>query len=288
MESLNVLIDKKSKGIYDITKNDYFLRKLFDYLSKKKKLDIIKYNKKIQKRINIDINDFKQFSEKYSSIEIEIIPAKKKYGKFININKGYEIFYHIYFNNNNEEIKRNYLNKNETIKKIKVIIDYQVKSFENLFDCCECIESIFFKKFIRNNIHNMNGMFHLCSSLKDINLSNFNTNNVIDMNHMFYYCSSLKEINVSNFNTNNVTNMSHMFSFCSSLKELNISNFNTNNVTNMWGMFYECSSMKELNLSNLNINNETDMGCMFWGCSFPFKKKIKALYKNLKEEVFDI
>jgi len=287
MESLNVSNNKKSKDIYDNTKNDYFLIELFDYLSEKKKLDILKYNKKIQKRININVNDFKQFSEKYSSIEIEITPANKKYGKFININKGCEIFYHIFFNNNNEETKRNYLNKNETIKKIKVIIDYQVKSLENLFDCCECIESIYFKKFYRNNIYNMNGMFHLCSSLKDINLSNLNTNNVIDMNHMFYYCSSLKELNVSNFNTNNVTNMSHMFSFCSSLKELNVSNFNTNNVTNMWGMFYECSSMKELNLSNFNINNATNMGCMFWGCPFAFKRKIRAQYKNIKEEVFD-
>ena len=38
---------------------------------KKKSLDIIKYNKNIQKRINISIKDYKEYSEIYSSIEIE-------------------------------------------------------------------------------------------------------------------------------------------------------------------------------------------------------------------------
>ena len=38
---------------------------------------------------------------------------------------------------------------------IKIIINYQVKSFENLFRDCNCIESINFKKFYKNNINNM-------------------------------------------------------------------------------------------------------------------------------------
>ena len=48
---------------------------------------MIKYNKNIKNRINININDYKEYSEKYSSIEIYIKPVKNKYGKFININK---------------------------------------------------------------------------------------------------------------------------------------------------------------------------------------------------------
>ena len=43
------------------------------------------------------------------------------------------MYYHIYFDDNKEEIKRNYLNKNEKIKIIKIIMDYHVKSFEKLF-----------------------------------------------------------------------------------------------------------------------------------------------------------
>ena len=247
----------ESKDILKNLKNDYFLQKLFHNLLKKKSLNIIKYNKNIKKRINISIKDYKEYSEIYSSIEIEIKPVNDKYGEFINFDEGDEKYYHIYFNDNKEEIKRNYLNKNDNVSKlfndnkeeikrndlnendnvskIKIIIDYQVKSFHELFDSCECIEYINFKKFYRNNINNMGSMF--------------------------YKCSSLKELNLSNFNTNNVTNMGYMFSGCSSLKDLNLSNFNTNNVTYM--------------------------GYMFSGCSDQFKNKIRTEYKNIKEEAFN-
>ena len=68
---------------------------------------------------------------------------------------------------------------------IKIKIDYQVKSFKGLFEGYNCIESIFFKQFYRNNITDMSYMFSGCSSLKELNLSNFNTDNVTNMNYMF-------------------------------------------------------------------------------------------------------
>ena len=138
--------------------------------------------------------------------------------KCIHIDDDELEFYHIYFDNNKKEKKRNYLKENENIKAIKVIIDYNEISFEKLFMECEYIESIYFKKFYRNDIENMSSMFARCSSLKELNLSNFKTNNVTDMSYMFYECSSLKEINLSNFNTDNVIDMGYMFSSCSSLK----------------------------------------------------------------------
>ena len=100
-------------------------------------------------------------------------------------------------------------------QKIKIIIDYQDKSFRELFYECKSIKSINFKKFYRNNITNMSWMFSDCSSLKELNLTNFNTNNVNDMSYMFNLCSSLKELKLTNFNTNNVKDMSYMFSNCS-------------------------------------------------------------------------
>ena len=277
---------KESKDIFKNLKNDYFLQILFNYLFKKKSLEIIKYNKNIKNRINIRIKEYKEYSEMYSSIEIEIKPVKNKYGKFVNIKKENEKYYHIYFNDNEEEIKRNYLNKNENVSKIKIIIDYQIKSFKGLFKNSGCIEYIYFKKFIRNNINNMSYMFFECSSLEELNLSNFKTNNVSNMGFMFFRCSSLKELNLSNFNTDNVTNMRAMFYECYSLKELNLSNFNTNNDTDIRGMFYECTSLEELNLSNFNFNNVNDMRDMFYGCSEQFQNKIKAKYKKIKEETF--
>ena len=118
-------------------------------MTKMKKLQIVKYNKRIQNRLNLDVNDYKEYCE----IEIEIIPTKDIYGTFININENDKLYYHIYFNDNKEEIKNKYeIDEQDKVKKIKIIIDYQVKSFKELFIECECIESINFKKFYRNNV----------------------------------------------------------------------------------------------------------------------------------------
>ena len=105
-------------------------------------------------------------------------------------------------------MKGNYTNKEEKIKIVNIKIDYQIISFEALFKECYCIESIYFKKFYRNNINNMGYIFYECSSLKKINFYNFNTDNVTNMRGMFSGCSSLKELNLNNFNTINVINMS--------------------------------------------------------------------------------
>ena len=102
-----------------------------------------KYNKNIKNTINISINDYKEYFEIYSSIEIEIKPAKNKYSKFIHISKNDEIYYHIYFDNDKEEIKRTYLKENDQIKTIKIIIDCQIKSFEMLFYSCKCIRFLY-------------------------------------------------------------------------------------------------------------------------------------------------
>ena len=212
----------------------------------------MKYNKKLQKRLNLSINDYKEY---YQSIEIELKIAEDKYGEFINIPDEEKEYYHIYFNNSNEEIKRNYLNENDKDKTIKIIIDYQIKSFKKLFYNCKCIDSIYFKKFYRNNITDMCLMFHDCFSLKELNFSNFVTDSITDMSGMFSGCSSLKELNLSNFNTINVTNMSGMFDGCSSLIELNLTNFNTNNVTHMIWMFNGCPDtlIKKIKKQNKNL-----------------------------------
>ena len=203
----------KPNPILENIKSDYFLQKLYDIMPKKKKLEIVKYNKKVQNRLNLGVKDYKEYSE----IEIEIITIKGGYGKFININEKDKLYYHIYFNDNKEEIKNKYKidYEGDKVTKIKIIIDYQIKSFNSLFKWCECIESINFKKFYRNNITNMSYMFYGCWSLKELNLINFNTSNVIDMSFMFCKCLSLKELNLTNFNTNNVNNMWSMFLGCS-------------------------------------------------------------------------
>ena len=250
-------------------KSIFIVKKILSHLIKNKSLKIIKYNKQLQRRLNLSINDYKEYSQLYSSIEIELKldDSQKIYNRnFINIFGKEKDYYHIYFDNSNEEIKRNYLEENEKVNIIKIIIDYQVKSIKELFYDCKYISSIFFKKFYRN-INDISFMFSRCYLLKEINLSNFNTENISDMKYMFDNCLSLKELNLSNFNTDNITNMSGMFNGCSSLKEINLSNFNTNNVTDMSNMFYGCSSLEKLNISNFNTNNVINMKYMFSECS---------------------
>ena len=203
IKSINYLKNIKSKVI---------LKKIFDYIQRNKSLEIIKNNSNIQKRLNININDYKP-------ILIEIIPIPNKYGKFINIKKEDKKYFHIYFNDNKEEIERTVLNGGDKVSKINVVIDYQVNSFKELFQDC-FIESINFKNFYRNNITDMSWMFAGCSLLKELKLNNFNTNNVTNMSGMFCGSSSLKELNLNNFNTNNVTNMSGLFYGCYELKKL--------------------------------------------------------------------
>ena len=189
IENLNLI---KPNNKFINIKSDYFLRKLFGIMQTRISLKIIKCNINIQKRMNININNYKDFFEKFSSIELEIIPIQNKYGPFINIKEENKKYFHIYFNDNKAEIKKTELNKEDKVSKINIIIDYQIESFEKLFYNCECIESINFKKFNRNNVTNMDGMFLGCSSLKKLDLSNFNTNNATNMFGMFCGCSSLK------------------------------------------------------------------------------------------------
>jgi len=264
--SKEVLNKAKARNKLEDLKSDFFLRKLFNNLSEVKKLELIRYNKKLKQTLGININHYKINSEIYSSIEIEIIPKPNKIGNFIipfgisNVD--------IYFNDNkNEKIQRIYISRKDKVTKINITINYLFDRFRQLFEDCKCIQSINFKKFYRTNITDMYGMFYGCSSLQEIHFNGFKTDNVIIMREMFSYCSSLKKLNLSSFNTNNVKDMELMFHHCSSLKELNLSNFNTSNVGNMIGMFSYCSSLEEINLTNFNTSNVGDMFGMFSYCS---------------------
>ena len=84
-------------------KSDYFIQKFFGYMSERKSLETIRYNKSIQKRRGININHYKDYFETKTSIELDIIPMKGEYGKFININEEDKKYFHIYFNDNKKK-----------------------------------------------------------------------------------------------------------------------------------------------------------------------------------------
>ena len=66
-------IKMKSKNILINIKSDYFIRKVFDNIKKIKILNIIKYYRKLQELLNYNINNYKEYSELYSSIKIGMI-----------------------------------------------------------------------------------------------------------------------------------------------------------------------------------------------------------------------
>ena len=284
------LNENKSKTKFDDIKSNYIFKIIFNFLHKKKLLEINKYNKKSQKRLNLTLNNYKEGSRIFSSIEIEIKPVKGLYGEFINISKEEEIYYHIYFNNSKVEQKKYEIKEEDKVTKIKIKIDYQITSFERLFNNCKIIESIFFTKFYRKNIIDMSWMFVGCSSLKELSLSNVITENVTNMSRMFLGCRGLEEINISNFNTTNVTDMCFMFSGCASLKEINVSNFNVNNVIDMSGMFFDCTFLEKIYLFDIIPKKTKDMSYMFAKCyslnDLKFNKFIKQNQNINNREIF--
>ena len=234
------------RGDLDDIRSVYILKYIFEYVSEIKLLKLIKNSHKKQSRLDISLNNYIRFSEISSSIEIDITPANNKYGQFINIMKNDEEYFRIYFNNDEKEIKRSFIEEKENITNIKVIINHKVKSFCGLFQNIKCIKSINFTKYYRNNVGNMSNMFAFCSSLKEINITNYGANNIKNMSKMFSNCLSLNKVTLSNFNTENLSDFSKMFLGCKSLKEVNFVNFNVNNVVNLSYMFSECLALKKL------------------------------------------
>ena len=245
----------------DNIKSIYILKTIIQNLSKRRYLHLIIHNKKLQNKLNISIDNYIKY---YNQIEIEIIPDKKKMickEEFIRIRDEIDkSFYHIYFNDENKEIERNYLTKDEDVSKIKVLIDMEVKSIEALFSGCYCIKEIKFIKF---------------------NRTDFN-----DFRYMFNDCKYLKYIYIKKLKTNNVENMDNMFNSCKSLKKLDLSNFITDKVKSMRYMFKSCSSLKELNISSFKFNKSTDVEYMFSYCPTKLKKEIKNKYKDINYNAF--
>ena len=271
-------------------RSNYILKKIFNNLKQTVLLNIIRYNKELKNRSDKNIN---HYIKEYSKIKIELIPMEFESGKFINIEKEYKPYIHIYFNDKKVEEKRNYIKENDKISKIKIEIDNEVKSLSKLFEDCKCLKIINFIKFDIQDVEDMSFMFNRCWSLKKINFTKFKTNNVLNMSYMFSECSELREIDFTKFNTNKVTNMSYMFNRCSSLKELDLSNFNTNNVLDMSHMFYICSSLEKINLSNFDTKNTNNLSYMFYGCSSlkqldisNFSTKDSTIILNLFENCF--
>jgi len=75
-KEIKKLNQNKQKNKFINLKSDYILKRLFGYIQARISLKMIKCNINIQKRLNININNYKDFSINFSSIELEIIQFK--------------------------------------------------------------------------------------------------------------------------------------------------------------------------------------------------------------------
>ncbi len=85
-------IEEKKKKILRDIKSIYIIKGIFSYINYKQKLDLISYNKQLQKIIGVDINDYKKTSGIYRIIE------KNGKGREYLLNKNRLIFEGEYVN----------------------------------------------------------------------------------------------------------------------------------------------------------------------------------------------
>ena len=99
----------KNTNTYKKIKSNYILKEIFDNLSEKKLLKIIKVNKNIQKCLNKGLKYYKNFYERIE-IELELLKKATYPNTFINYQKKNENYFHIYFDNDmKKKSKKNLL-----------------------------------------------------------------------------------------------------------------------------------------------------------------------------------
>ena len=81
------------------------LKNILNILDERKLLKLIKVNKILMNKMDIDIEDYKNFSGLYSTIEIEIIPVKDYKGTVFITSNDYKDFIEIEKNKNNIILK---------------------------------------------------------------------------------------------------------------------------------------------------------------------------------------
>ena len=288
--------------MYKNISSKYILRLVITgYLRKKFCFKLVQHNKNIQRIIDINLKDYKEYyKRRFFRTEMEITTISKlepdvKYF-FIKMFENKE-YYHIYFDNdNNTQIKRNYITYKDKVKKITIKIDMEFKSLRGLFSNCTAIKEFKFTKFNRDDFTDITELFYGCENLEKIDLQKFKAPNLTKMNWVFSRCKYLRELNILNFDTSKVTEMINIFSGCYILNKLEF-NFNTESVTNMKGMFYKCKSLTEIDVSKFNTEGVTNFQEMFFGCinlnylnirSFKLLKKdqkISGMFQQCKEDL---
>ena len=139
----------EKENIFNNIKSKFIIKIIFKNIKKEKYYNIIRYNQKIQNRLNIGLIDYKKLSQKNNCIEIffskETVINKDTFKFIWNSN-----CYHFY--NDDEELDFNSKN-NITVSRINLSIDFEVKSLIGLFKDKKFISKINLSKFKIKDIY---------------------------------------------------------------------------------------------------------------------------------------
>jgi len=294
-------------------------KKIFNNVPERNKLNLIKYNKTLQKNLKKNIDDYQRF--KYIIIYVEginkdvtfinknefnekkIIIKDTKVSKFKKILIEPTVLVR-YFSDFKESLFSN-LGGIVSVRIIKCYYDSSYSTslslnFSNLFSGCTNLKKVIFQDDNEFFLDNAGEMFKNCINLEHIEgLNNLNTYGVVNIKGLFQNCKSLKYIKgIEKWKLWHVRDMSSMFEGCSSLICLpDISNwrFRTYYETghrNMSALFKNCSSLVTLpDISNWNTNRVNLMKEMFSGCqsliSLPDISKWDTPWLESTEKMFD-
>ena len=139
---------QKKNNLIKKIQSKYIMKLIMDNLKVKMRLNLMKYNKNLQKKLDIKLKDYAEYSK---IVIIEIVPSKvlqKAY--FINFEPGEKDYIKIYFDGKRR--KENYIIKKDITSKIKIIIKSEFKKFDSLFYHCKCTQKITFVCFNRVDI----------------------------------------------------------------------------------------------------------------------------------------
>jgi len=250
MENNDNIINNTNNNIKNI-KSKYVLNKVLKNVNYAKKLNIVRYNKKLQSKLGLKLEDYIIYNYR-TEIEIDILNftnAKIKcLKKFLTFFKKKKDLFYIQFKINNEGEYKDLSSLKVLYSsnlRIKLKNKQRITDYSNFFYGCSFIKTINFIKFKETDVKNMSYMFYKCNNLKYIsNINKLITKNVTTTSHMFDGCRRLKYLDLSILDLKNVDDMSYMFSNCKSLKRIIVSEkVNKKCGIKMEGIFFNCKSL---------------------------------------------
>ena len=297
---MNSILNKiKSKDI---------LKELFTFVGEKIELNLLKYNKFLQNRVDLSLKDYESFKNIIIFIKFDVDYVNELRNEYKELknkidNKNYE----------NEEQKKKLTgdlnSKEQELKKSRFMglpFFNQYREFIKIFyitgqDKSEEAENSAFYNFLDEskpipdikisidknaNITDCFSMFANCTTVKEIEFVKFYTKDVTSMRHMFYFCSHLRHLDLTNFDTSNVTTMFGLCKKCHNLETFKISEkFVTSKVTDMQYLFEDCNNIVELDLHYLDTSNIDNFSYMFNQCKKLQKVDISRFNS---EKVFEL